>query len=107
MSRTHSPSPQSDRIAGADAPAIMMFPVVYTVAEFCAAHKLSRSKLYQLWRSGIGPRSVKIGSKNLITAEAACAWRRELEAKTNNLVLEKDKPGAGPREAGTSEGGAR
>jgi hypothetical protein len=77
MSRsTHSP--QSDRIAGAD----VMAPVVYTVAEFCSAHKISRSKLYELWRSGIGPRSIKIGSRNLITAEAACEWRRQLEAAT-------------------------
>jgi hypothetical protein len=73
MSRTHTHFP-SDRIAGADVPA--MAPVVYTVAEFCSAHKISRSKLYELWRSGIGPRSIKLGSKNLITAEAACEWRR-------------------------------
>ena len=80
---SHTPSPQGDRIAGADVQAIVKASVVvYTIAEFCAAHKLSRSKLYQLWRSGIGPRSIKIGSKNLITAEAACAWRRELEAAT-------------------------
>src|SRR5262249_52858561 len=44
------------------------------------AHRISRSKLYALWRSGIGPRAIKIGSKNLITAEAACEWRRQLEA---------------------------
>jgi hypothetical protein len=82
MSRIQSQSLQSDRIAGADVPAIVMTPVVYTVAEFCSAHKISRSKLYQLWRSGVGPRSIKIGSKHLITAEAACEWRRQLEVAT-------------------------
>jgi len=76
MSRSHTHSPQSD--AGADVPAIG--PLVYTVAEFCSSHRISRSKLYALWRSGIGPRSIKLGSKNLITAEAACEWRRHLEA---------------------------
>ena len=76
MSRT-THSPQSDPIAGADV------TVVYTVAEFCSAHKISRSKLYQLWRAGIGPRSIKIGARNLITAHAACAWRRQLEAATD------------------------
>jgi hypothetical protein len=81
MSRTHTHFP-SDRIAAADVPAIVMAPVVFTVAEFCAAHKISRSKLYELWRSGIGPRAVKIGSKNLITAEAACEWRRQLQPAT-------------------------
>ncbi len=74
--------PQSDRIPGADVPAIVMAPVIFTVAEFCSAHRISRSKLYQLWRSGIGPRSIKVGSKNLITAEAASEWRRQLEAAT-------------------------
>jgi hypothetical protein len=79
MSRSHTHLP-SDRIAAADVPA--MAPVVYTVTEFCVAHKISRSKLYQLWRSGMGPRAVKIGSKNLITAEAACEWRRQLQPAT-------------------------
>ena len=74
--------PQSDRIPGADVPAIVMAPLVFTVANFAAPTKISRSKLYQLWRSGTGPRSIKIGSKNLITAEAASAWRRQLEAAT-------------------------
>ena len=78
MSPSHSYSQQRDRIAGADLPTIG--PLVYTVSEFCTAHKISRSKLYELWRSGIGPRAIKIGSKNLITAEAACEWRRQLEA---------------------------
>jgi predicted DNA-binding transcriptional regulator AlpA len=78
MSPSHyTHSPQSDR-AGADVPAIVM----YTITEFCAAHKISRSKLYQLWRAGICPRSIKIGSRNLITAESACAWRRRLEDAT-------------------------
>jgi hypothetical protein len=72
----HIHSPQSDPSASADSAG----PVVYTIIEFCSAHKISRSKLYELWRSGIGPRAIKIGSKNLITAEAASEWRRQLEA---------------------------
>jgi hypothetical protein len=76
MSRSHyTPCPQSDRIAD-DVPAIVM----YTVLEFCTAHKISRSKLYELWRAGIGPRSIKIGTRTLIPAGAACEWRRQLEA---------------------------
>jgi len=71
----HIHSPQSDPRASADSAG----PVVYTVAEFCSAHKISRSKLYQLWRAGTGPRSIKIGSRNLITAESASEWRRQLE----------------------------
>jgi hypothetical protein len=52
----------------------------YTIAEFCAAHRISRSKLYQLWAAGAGPRFMHIGSKKIITVEAAADWRRAGEA---------------------------
>jgi hypothetical protein len=52
----------------------------YTVSEFCAAHRISRSKLYELWASGTGPRFIFIGSKRIITVEAAADWRRRGEA---------------------------
>src|SRR5262249_1448275 len=38
-----------------------------------------RSKLYQLWAAGIGPRFMKVGVKVLISIEAAADWRRERE----------------------------
>ena len=92
MSRvTHSP--QSDPIAGAD----VISPVVYTVAEFCSAHKISRSKLYQLWRTGIGPRSMEVGARNLLTAEAACAWRRQLDGVGSSVLMEPRHDPAGRR----------
>lgn len=52
----------------------------FTILEFCAAHRLSRAKLYQLWDEGIGPRIMKVGAKVLITDEAAAQWRRDREA---------------------------
>jgi hypothetical protein len=52
----------------------------YTVAEFCTAHRISRSKLYQLWRAGAGPRVIRVRTKILITNEAAADWRRACEA---------------------------
>jgi len=55
-------------------------PATYTVEQFCRAHHVSRSKLYQLWNSGTGPRKMQIGSKILISVEAAADWRREREA---------------------------
>jgi predicted DNA-binding transcriptional regulator AlpA len=54
-------------------------PPTYTVPKFCAAHHISRSYLYELWRDGRGPRRAKLGRRTLITGEAAAAWRRELE----------------------------
>jgi hypothetical protein len=51
----------------------------FTVDEFCTSHRLSRSALYRAWREGIGPRFFRNGSRILISAEAAAAWRRERE----------------------------
>ena len=50
-------------------------PVAYTVAEFCHAHRISRSGLYQLWKQGQGPKFRRIGTKILISAESAREWR--------------------------------
>jgi predicted DNA-binding transcriptional regulator AlpA len=49
--------------------------LVFTINEFCAAHKISRSQLYKLWKQGRGPRTKHVGSKVLITAESAAEWR--------------------------------
>jgi hypothetical protein len=32
----------------------------YTIDEFCNAHRISRSKLYELWSRGKGPRFIQI-----------------------------------------------
>jgi len=55
-------------------------PAAYTVAEFCTAHRVSRSMLYKMWRAGTGPRIKHVGTKILITAESAAAWRATGEA---------------------------
>jgi hypothetical protein len=53
----------------------------YSVGEYCAAERICRSKLYQEWAEGGGPRYYHRGSKRLISREAADAYRRQLEAK--------------------------
>ena len=58
----------------------------YTMEEFCKAHRLSRSKLYQLWDAGTGPRKMRIGSKVLISVEAAADWRRACEVASTHAV---------------------
>jgi hypothetical protein len=55
-------------------------PVCYTVSEFCQAHRLSRSTIYQMWANGTGPRVIRICTKLLISFEAAAEWRRQREA---------------------------
>jgi hypothetical protein len=69
MSLDHSPVQQGDA------------KPVYTVAEFCSAHRISRSKLYQLWQAGEGPRVIVVGTRKLISTEAAAAWRATREAE--------------------------
>ena len=53
-----------------------------TLAEFCAAEKISRSMLYKLCEQGKGPRMFAVGTKRLISHEARQEWRRAREAET-------------------------
>jgi hypothetical protein len=55
---------------------------IFTVAEFCAVHRISRTRLYSEWKEGTGPRFFRVGTKILITDEAAANWRREREVAT-------------------------
>ena len=53
-------------------------PLVYTVQEFAKAHRLSRSKVYELLKQGLGPRFMTgVGERKLITREDAAAWRSQ------------------------------
>ena len=54
-------------------------PPVYSVPEFCEAHRISRSLFYKLVAEGKGPRIFKAGSRTLVSDEAAAAWRRRME----------------------------
>lgn len=56
--------------------------LAYTVATFCAARHISRGSFYNLLREGKGPRLMRIGTKPLISAEAAADWRKQMEADT-------------------------
>jgi hypothetical protein len=55
----------------------------FTINEFCAEYRLSRSMLYRLWRDGIGPRFIEIGIKKIITVEAAADWAVEGERRAS------------------------
>lgn len=56
-----------------------MEQAVYTVQEYCAAEKVSRSKLYQEWASGQGVEFYRRGNKILISHEAMVRHREKLE----------------------------
>ena len=52
---------------------------VYSRASFCKAHGLSESFYHKLKNEGLGPDELKLGSKVLITHEAAARWRAARE----------------------------
>jgi len=52
----------------------------FSIVGFCVAHNLSRATYYNLQKAGKGPVEMRVGSKVLISVEAAEAWRRRREA---------------------------
>jgi hypothetical protein len=53
----------------------------YTVDEFCAAERMSRVKLYELWKHGKGPRFYNNGRCRRITHGSRLDWQRAREAE--------------------------
>lgn len=51
----------------------------YSVAQFCAAHGFTKVMFYKLMKQGRGPRIMKVGTRTLISVEAAADWRRTME----------------------------
>jgi predicted DNA-binding transcriptional regulator AlpA len=52
----------------------------YSVDEFCAAHSISRAMFYKLRADCKAPRTMAVGSRTLISYEAAADWRRACES---------------------------
>lgn len=53
--------------------------VVYDIPEFCYIHKISRAFFYKLKKLNLSPKTIKLGSRVLITEEAAKEWRKKME----------------------------
>jgi hypothetical protein len=53
----------------------------YSIREFCAAHRLSESMFFKLRNQGLGPAEMSVGSRRIISFEAAARWRRAREAR--------------------------
>jgi hypothetical protein len=51
----------------------------FTVNEFCARHRISPQLFYKLKPKGLMPVTFNVGTRVLISREAATAWRRERE----------------------------
>jgi hypothetical protein len=56
----------------------------FSVAEFCKAHgDMSIGFFYVLQKRGEGPRTMKIGTRTMISLEEASRWRAEYTAKSS------------------------
>ena len=51
----------------------------YSIDEFCARHRISVQLFYKLKPQGLMPVTFRLGTRVLISREAAAAWRRECE----------------------------
>ena len=51
--------------------------VAFTIKEFCKAHRISVSYYYELKKLGRAPREMMLGTRRIISAEAAAEWRAE------------------------------
>jgi hypothetical protein len=56
-----------------------MEPTAYTIDEFCRAHRFSRAQYFNIKKEGKGPREMRVGTRVIISKEAAADWRRERE----------------------------
>ncbi len=51
----------------------------YSVDEFCSRHRISTQLFYKLKPQGLMPATFKVGTRVLISREAAATWRRARE----------------------------
>jgi hypothetical protein len=61
----------------------------YTVEEFCAAERMSRSMLYKARAEGWGPNFYWVGVTRRITHRARLEWQRQREAEAAAGKAEK------------------
>jgi hypothetical protein len=54
----------------------------FSITKFCERHGISESFFHKLRAKGLGPVTMKVGTRTLISVEAAVAWRRAREGAT-------------------------
>jgi hypothetical protein len=50
-----------------------------SIHAFCVLHGISEDMYFKLKRQGLGPTTMKVGARTLISAESAAAWRKARE----------------------------
>ena len=59
----------------------------FSIREFCAAHRISQSMYFKMRAMGLGPREMAVGSRRLISQEAAAEWRKAREAAFIEILI--------------------
>lgn len=54
----------------------------YSIIEFCERHRISVQMYYKLAAQGLAPQTFRVGTRVLVSKEAAARWRAEREAAT-------------------------
>ena len=54
--------------------------LAFRIAEFCAAHGVSRAKYYELKKLGLAPHETNVDGVTIITGEDAARWRKQRSA---------------------------
>jgi hypothetical protein len=76
-----TPRRELESIIRDERPPIRGPPLAFSIAEFCRAHGISESMYFKMRAQGLGPREMSVGTRKLISLEAAAAWRRARERK--------------------------
>ena len=54
----------------------------YSIRQFCQRHGISESFYHKLQAKGLGPQTIRLGTRVLISKEAAGRWRLTREAQS-------------------------
>ena len=76
---TRTPKPSERRRDPNDVPAEPE-RLALSIPEFCDAVRISEGMFYKLKKQGLGPREMKIGTRTLISTQAANEWLAAREA---------------------------
>jgi hypothetical protein len=69
-------NPGGNKTASAHGPPQLL---AFSIKQFCELHGISLDFYFKIQRRGIGPRTMAVGARTLISQESAADWRAERE----------------------------
>jgi hypothetical protein len=62
----------------------------FSIPQFCAAHgAMSEAFYHKLQTLGLGPKTMRVGGRTMISIEAAAQWRRDCEERERALTIDR------------------